>query len=182
MKQFYRNHLPHITPLGGCFFVTFCTYDSIPIHKNIGKSHSNFLKEFKKIDVKHDDFNSGIDISILPFSGFIKEKILEMDNDYYELLYYCIMQNHVHMIINTGFIEDPIYLSKNMKILKGSTARNINLALNRTGTFWQKDSYDHLIRNDIELGLIGDYILENPVKAGLISKWEDWPNTYVKYT
>jgi len=35
-----------------------------------------------------------------------------------------------------------------------------------------------MIRDEKELGNIGDYILENPVKAGLICNWEDWPYTY----
>lgn len=56
----------------------------------------------------------------------------------------------------------------------------INLELGKTGVFWQAESYDHLIRSDRELGAIGNYILENPVKAGLVTKWEDWPYSYVK--
>ncbi|MEO5583667.1 MAG: transposase [Saprospiraceae bacterium] len=104
-----------------------------------------------------------------------------MDNEHFNLLYYCIMKNHVHMIIDTGMNENPFPQSTCMKLLKGSNSRNINLALKRTVIFWPKDSYDHLIRSDIELGRIGDYILENPVKADLVSKWEEWPNTFVKY-
>ncbi len=68
-----------------------------------------------------------------------------------------------------------------MKLIKGRSSREINLLLDRSATFWQKASYDHMIRNEHELSAIGDYILNNPVKAGMISSGEDWPFTFVKY-
>lgn len=180
MKEFYRNHLPHLTPSGGCFFITFCTADSIPIHKAIGKknkSSNDFIKEF---DQRKHECNS-VDLSLPVIGGIIKKAIEKYDNIYYELLYYCIMHNHVHLVIDTGFKKEPEPLHKIMKQIKGSTSRAINLLMNQSGPFWQKDSYDHLIRNEKELGNIGDYIIENPVKAGKVPQWQDWPYTYVKY-
>ncbi len=78
-------------------------------------------------------------------------------------------------------LEDKyVQLDKIMKRIKGSSARYINLALDRKGTLWQKDSYDHYVRNEREWRNILSYILENPVKAKLVKHWKDWPYSYYK--
>jgi putative transposase len=53
--------------------------------------------------------------------------------------------------------------------------------LDRQGQhFWQKDSYDHFVRNDEELAGIIKYVTNNPVKANLVTEWEDWQFTYLR--
>jgi len=91
------------------------------------------------------------------------------------------MPNHVQLVLDTNIAMYPSNLSSILKKVKGRSSRAINLYFKRTGTFWQKASYDHLIQDDRELGNIGNYIIENPVKAGKVINWEDWPYTYVKY-
>ena len=177
MKAFYTNRLPHLVPLGGCFFVTFCTHDSIPIHRSIPSKKDKFLDDFAVYDRRHDFSASLVDLTKLPQVEIVKSTLEEL----YELLYYCIMPNHVHKVINTGFKRAPEPLPKIMKKIKGISSRKINLALGKTGAFWQAESYDHLVRSDKELSMIGNYILENPVKAGLVTQWEDWPFSYAKY-
>jgi hypothetical protein len=41
--------------------------------------------------------------------------------------------------------------------------------------FWQKESYDHWVRSETEWNRIASYIEENPVKAGLAARAEDYP-------
>jgi len=65
-----------------------------------------------------------------------------------------------------------------LRKLKGSTARECNKLINRSGTFWQHESYDHVVRDKKELIRIVKYVLNNPVKAGLCEKWEDWKWNY----
>ena len=67
-----------------------------------------------------------------------------------------------------------------MQSLKRYTARQANKILGREGAFWQDESYDRMIRDGEEYARIIDYVLENPVKAGLVSKWEEWRWTYCK--
>jgi REP element-mobilizing transposase RayT len=63
-----------------------------------------------------------------------------------------------------------------MKSMKGPTARAANRALGRTGEpFWQKESYDHWVRNRQEFENIRAYIENNPVKAGLVRTPEEFP-------
>ena len=40
------------------------------------------------------------------------------------------------------------------------------------GSFWQDESYDHVIRDDNELEILIRYVIENPVKAGFVSQLE----------
>lgn len=68
-----------------------------------------------------------------------------------------------------------------LRLLKGSTARECNKILNRTGALWQHESYDHVIRNETELNRIVEYILNNPVKAKLVDNADEWKWSYCKY-
>jgi putative DNA methylase len=61
-----------------------------------------------------------------------------------------------------------------MHSLKSYTANKANAILGRTGRFWQKESYDHWVRDDDELERIVNCIRANPVKAGLCVRHEDW--------
>jgi putative transposase len=88
----------------------------------------------------------------------------------YDLAAFVIMANHVHALI---LPKVPVNVL--MKSLKGYTAREANKLLGRTGTpFWQKESYDHWVRNEGEWKRIKYYIENNPVKAGLVSSPEDY--------
>lgn len=89
---------------------------------------------------------------------------------HYELHAFVIMSNHVHILI-TPLIPPP----KLMQSLKGYSARRANLALGLTGPFWQKESYDHLVRNTTEFEKIKRYIENDPVRAGLASTPQAFP-------
>jgi putative transposase len=78
------------------------------------------------------------------------------------------MSNHVHALI---YPRDPA--TKVLQWLKGSTARSINKLLARTGEpLWQRESYDHWVRDEAEFARIARYIKMNPVKAGLVAQPE----------
>ena len=81
-----------------------------------------------------------------------------------------------------GRISDSTYrVTKILQDLKKYTARKCNKLLNRSGSFWQHESYDHVIRNEEELNKIVEYILNNPVKAKLVENPYDWKWSYYKY-
>jgi REP element-mobilizing transposase RayT len=67
-----------------------------------------------------------------------------------------------------------------MQSLKGYTAREANKVLGRRGQFWDPESYDHEVRNGGEFRRIREYILNNPVKAGLVQDWRDWRWSWVE--
>ena len=82
---------------------------------------------------------------------------------YYDLRAFVVMGNHVHALFR------PIAgASRVLQWLKGTTAREANLVLGRTGkAFWQRESYDHWVRDEGELERITAYIENNPVRAEL---------------
>ncbi|WP_028457510.1 transposase [Chloroflexus sp. Y-396-1] len=117
----------------------------------------------------------------------VMDEIRRLDGSHYDLLACCIMPNHVHLLVDMARGDDanhdktghPSVLSQALHLLKGSTARYTNQKLGRSGKFWQDESYDHVVRDEAELERIFWYIVNNPVKAGLVSDWQDWPYTYV---
>ena len=54
------------------------------------------------------------------------------------------------------------------------TATKCNRLLQRKGTFWQSETYDHYARDEDEFLRILHYIEQNPVKAGLVRHAQDW--------
>jgi REP element-mobilizing transposase RayT len=87
---------------------------------------------------------------------------------YFQLDSYVIMANHVHLLVFP--LIEP---SRLLKSLKGFTAREANRILGRTGEpFWQRESYDHWVRDEAELSCIRKYIENNPVKAGIVERPE----------
>jgi REP element-mobilizing transposase RayT len=120
----------------------------------------------------------------------IKEALHYRNEREYDLFAFCIMSNHVHTVFQPlernsegksdwqSDLQKP--LNKIMQSLKRHTARKSNIVLGREGAFWQDESYDHVVRDEGELERIIRYVLENPVKAGLVSKWNDYPWTFCK--
>jgi REP element-mobilizing transposase RayT len=84
---------------------------------------------------------------------------------------YVIMPDHVHLVVELSSGN----LSLAVNNLGKFTARRINSILGRRGTFWQHGFYEHCLRSEKSLWAHVAYILENPVRAGLAERWEDWP-------
>lgn len=203
-KQFYGRNLPHLQPGGGCFFVTFRLKDSIPLiklaqlkekYENLQVTKRNQAIQYKlqkrffgEYDQLLDAIESGPTYLKQPtIAQIVQQEIHQFDSKWYDLLAYTIMPNHVHLLVDTSLqlvegkvMENNVYLHKIMNQIKGATARKANLALNTNGKFWQRESYDHLVRDDKELLNIIGYIVENPVKAGFVTDWENWKYTYWK--
>ena len=95
---------------------------------------------------------------------------------HYDLLSYCLMPNHVHAVVRLPLDAPP--LLRTLQRLKGYTATQANKLLGRSGAFWQPETYDHVARPG-ELARILAYVVENPVKAGLVADWQQWPHTYL---
>ena len=90
----------------------------------------------------------------------------------YELGPWVVMPNHVHVLVRPLGTQ---LLDQIVQSWKGFTAREANKLLNRTGdAFWAREYYDHLVRDNAERARLADYIHDNPVKAGLCGRWEDW--------
>ncbi len=91
------------------------------------------------------------------------------DEKRYRLFAWCIMPNHVHAVVCVF----PTYkLSKILHSWKSYTAKEADRILRTHGTFWQREYYDHLLRDESEFERAVKYTAENPTKAGLRNwKW-----------
>ena len=212
---FYRRNLPHIHPKDGMFFITFRLTGSLPANiiqqlkedrkTRIQKLHKKFRnKELEKEKYKLEKHFLGKFDDLLDSASdgphWLKEermaqivarKIHELHGKRYRLIAYCIMSNHVHLLIDiTGFDASTTVtnivgktkdypLTDTLRLLKGSTARMCNLELGQSGAFWHQESYDHYVRNEREFGRVIQYILTNPVKAGLVEDWREWQFTHL---
>jgi len=195
-RYFYRRNLPHFQPPGATLFVTFRLAGSIPItllaqwkeeakySKQVlatirePKEHTKQIdlelrRWFGKWDNALDTAKSGpfwlrdtrvADLVVGSFHYFAQQK--------YDLDTFCVMHNHVHAIFTPLQAEDGKYyaLQSIMHSLKRYTALHANRILGRSGGFWQEETFDHVIRDIDELQRIRHYILNNPVKVGLVKQ------------
>ncbi len=120
----------------------------------------------------------------------VTDAIHRLNEIYFHLIAYTIMSNHVHILIDTSIqlehleyknerIEkEYINLDQIMKLIKGRSARYANLKLGRSGKFWEKENYDIFMRNAPMMKNVIKYILNNPVKVGLVNNARDYRYNY----
>ena len=207
-ELYYRRHMPHYQPRNATFHIVFRLTGSLPLfvieelrveremfEKKLSHECSISKRAQNKLYYERQSFEK-FDVLLNGSSTFprwlgeavpadiVREAIHYRDGKVYDLFAYCIMPNHVHMIVDVGRNGIPTYkdlpLFRILQSLKRHTARQANKILNRCGTFWQDESYDHIIRDGKELERTIWYILMNPVSAGLIEDWKDWRWSYCK--
>lgn len=184
------RNLPHWDIPGATYFVTFRTADALPagavqklqieleswlrthgleerseVHRLSNEARLEFRKRFT---IREEQwFDAGYGTCALRSFGcreFVVETLHAFDGTRYALDDYVIMPNHVHVVLQ------PLYAWKRSDILaswKKFSARRINEICGESGTFWQKESFDHIIRDRDRLDRARIYIAENPAKARL---------------
>jgi REP-associated tyrosine transposase len=201
-KIFYRRNLPHFHFEYSYYFITFRLFNSLQkeIVLKLKKEYYNNKKVFLKISNKRiqkiklyelqkryfGKFDYYLDtnqecinyLSAPEIAKIVYEAIRYRDGKEYELISFCIMPNHVHMLIFVKRFVKPFY--RVMQSLKRYTATESNKIINRKGSFWHEESFDHIVRNREEYHNILNYIMYNPVKAGLVKKISDWKWSYCR--
>jgi len=178
-------NLPHWTTEGGTYAVTFRLADALPrAAQEEYKAERLRLKELKdrgQLDslklayeyqrlyaerIEHTlDVGLGSCLLRDPVAAKIVVAALEhFDGSRYRLHAWCIMPNHVHAVVEP--LADAT-LSKVLHSWKSFTSHEINRALNRTGDVWLDESYDHLVRNELDYDRQVAYVWDNPSKAGI---------------
>jgi putative transposase len=209
MTIFYRRNLPHIHPRGAVFFVTFRLAGSLPLEvierlrEEFQEEERRLQNHFsgaallterykiqKKFFGRYDEWLDKMAhgptwLRQAEIAQIVMDEIRRLDGNHYDLRACCIMPNHAHLLADMTRFENkdttnhPSPLSQALHLLKGRTARYANQRLVRSGKFWQDESYDHFVRDETEFERILWYIVNNPVKAGLVAEWQNWPYTYV---
>jgi REP element-mobilizing transposase RayT len=185
-----RGHLPHWETEAGLYFITFRLADSLPVAvvQRIAERHrilqaakeivANLLPSQKATIERfspkrlEDYFDRGAGSCFLrnpQIAELVANAFRWGDSKRYRLLAWCVMPNHVHAIFR---LLPGVQLSDVVRSWKTYTARAANRLLGRTGNFWQREYYDRLIRKEGELDRAVDYVVNNPIRAGLAGwKW-----------
>jgi REP element-mobilizing transposase RayT len=201
----YRRNLPHYQPEHATLFITFRLVGSIPgvvlqelteeyqqaammlqrQSESAQRDRALYLEQrraFGKWDAAlHTMDNSPRWLQDPQIAQLVADSLHYRHGQVYGLHAFCIMPNHVHMVIAPLAKADGTFhsLASIMHSLKRYTAHQANLLLGREGDFWQHESYDHVVRGVEEYWRIVAYVLNNPVKAGLVQDWQDWPWSYL---
>ena len=85
-----------------------------------------------------------------------------------------VMSTHLHLLMRSEDGRSGALL-KDLADFKRFSGRKANQILGRSGPFWAREHFDHWIRNHEKFEGTVRYILNNPVKTGLVSDWKDWP-------
>jgi REP element-mobilizing transposase RayT len=145
-QAFYRRQLPHLQVDDKPHFITFCT------------DHRWILPQ-----------------QVRPL---VLDSCLHDNGKNYDLKAAVVMPDHVHIIF-TPLVDaqamEVTSLAKIMDAIKGASAHRINKALNRNGKVWQTESFDHVLRSSENLDAKIAYLLDNPVRRGLVQNWQSYP-------
>jgi REP element-mobilizing transposase RayT len=145
-QAFYRRQLPHLQVDDRQHFVTFCT------------DHRWILPERVR--------------------SIVLNCCVHNNGKKFDLRVAVVMPDHVHMIF-TPLVDreamEVCSLAEIMDAIKGASAHKVNKALGRKGRVWQPESFDHVVRSSEGLDAKIQYLLENPVRRGLVAEWADYP-------
>jgi putative transposase len=206
LKYFYvSRNLPHMFDIRKPVFITYRLKFTLPavVMKELNQRKTEWLNLNQKLDaeskkqrIKHREatFFDWYDKLIAQSSetpqilhqreitDIITESFRYFDNQHYTLMAYCVMPNHVHVLIHPLLQESgEIYSCPHITYTwKRYSANQINRVLKRSGSLWQQESYDHMVRDERELSQVLEYIIQNPVMAGLVNKWDEWYGTWVQ--
>lgn len=181
--RFTANRLPHWQQKGAVYFVTFRLADAVPQHlRDQWESDREAWLRFHpspwdaEIEREyHERFSGAIERWLDAGHGscvlrrndcaaIVAEALRNFDGDRVSQIAWVVMPNHVHAV----FVLNPAWsLEKIILSWKGFTARKINPLLQRTGSFWQRDYFDRLVRNAKHLANCVRYIRRNPQKRPL---------------
>ncbi len=177
-----RGYLPHFHSRELIQSVTFRLGDSVPQEKLeawkkdvrctsarvLWNVVENYLdRNYGSCVLKHDD-NARI----------VEESLLFFDATRYRMWAWCVMPNHVHALFEP---LEPHDLSTILHSWKSFSSNAIHRSWGVKGSLWQVEYFDRFIRSEAHFNRALHYIEQNPVKAGLCQKPEDWPRSSARF-
>jgi menaquinone-specific isochorismate synthase len=185
-----RGHLPHWEKDSATYFVTFRLADSLPqsvlerieserqsivqtakqLQRDLSADERKRIQQLstKTIEQYLDNGVGGCHLRNPVIANEVAETLLLFDNKRYRLFAWCLMPNHVHVVLR---LFPGQVLASVVHSWKSFTSKQANNILGRSGRFWQREYYDHLIRNEGESERAIRYVAQNPEKASL-KEWK----------
>ena len=174
----YTHKLPHWRQDGKTQFITFRLADSLPQSKlqELSQAKEEWLKTHPQpwSESTKEEYNSLIGERIDKWldAGYgcctlkdpdmrriVTDAFLHFNNERYVLLALVVMPNHVHALLTPCEGHDVIVT---IGRIKGFTASRINKVIGGKGEFWQRDSFDRILRNEMDFDAKLQYIINNP--------------------
>jgi REP element-mobilizing transposase RayT len=177
-----RGYLPHLYKEGGSYFVTFRLWDAVIPKEQREKAGGTPAPQDKEKRPKTREeiaaeseppLELGSCVLAKPsIARMVQKSLQHFHGERYYLHAWCVMSNHLHVVYTALGSHTPkdIHHSWN-----SYTAHQANKLLKRSGTFWEADGFDHLIRSLDDLEWFLAYTENNPVTAGLCENKEQWP-------
>jgi REP element-mobilizing transposase RayT len=187
----YYRHLPHWRQEGATYYVTFHLNDALPEAKvqelralrcewesrhPPPRSKADWESYARQFTVKAerwiDEGHGQCYFADPAHAKRLSDALLFFQDQRYQLFGYAVMPNHCHLIVKpaTGHSLEDI-----LRAWKGYVAWQINRAVGSSGTIWQQESYDRIVRDEEHLYRVVQYIGRNPAKAGLPrDRWYRW--------
>lgn len=151
-----RRRLPHIDAAGHIQHVVFCTRDAftgLPVTSEDWSAADHALDASKNGRVLIDEV-----------ADVVLNVITSGEPRHYRLLAWCVMPNHVHVLVRANADASLRVIVQRWKSI---SARSINRLFGREGSLWQANYFDRFMRDEAQLAATVDYIEMNPVVAGL---------------
>jgi putative transposase len=184
-----RGYLPHCDFPNLVQFVTFRLEDSMPAARQGEWEHLLKIEDLRERRMELEAYlDRGIGKCLLQdasIAGIAEEALLHFHEERYELLAWCVMPNHVHVLVDARMTP----LSKLVQNWKVRTENQVRKLLALVGTKtqinlpgrcpalqfkWQREYWDTFMRDEKQTGKAIRYIENNPVKAGLCRTLEEW--------
>ena len=190
-----RGRLPHWEKEGAIYFITFRLADSLPksvlnsieserqaivttanqLHRALSADERRKLQRLSTPIIEQflDNGAGACHLRNPMIADELANTLRHFDLRRYRLFAWCIMPNHVHIVVR------PLPGEKLAAVVhswKSFSAKQANRILGMRGTFWQREYYDHLIRDEGEFVRAVRYVAENPGKANL----KDWKWVWVR--
>ena len=172
-----RGRLPHWNVQSAIYFVTFRLRDSLPREiiaalmlerKHLERStktpaeRAHLGRAFgTRLDAHLDEGHGSC--CLREHAEIVATALLHFDGERYDLHAWCVMPNHVHVMLS---LQDNESLPKVVHSWKSFTAHAIG-----RGVIWQREYFDRVVRSAAEFAETRAYIHRNPEHAGL----RDWP-------
>lgn len=168
-----RGELPHLHKPGGFYFVRFRLADAVLRTPERAATHSDEDDPAELMRGYDPPLTLGSCALRRPHvARLVQDAILFFEGVRYRLVTWCVMPNHVHAVLVP---LDAFSLDGILHSWKSFTAKQANKLLQRDGPFWERESFDHLIRTGTSVARFACYTEENPVIGGLCGRPEDWP-------
>jgi putative transposase len=166
-----RGYLPHIDMPNLVQHVIIRLADSLPIEARQALDKARPADRVAVVDAALDRGHGRRDLADPIIAELVQNALLTLDGERYALLAWCVMPNHIHVLVE---VRSGYRLERIVHSWKSYTAIAANRLLGRTGAFWAREYFDRFMRDAEHLVRTAAYIEGNPVKAGLCQNVADW--------